>query len=171
MSKTKSDYQTIRHPLQPLYQEDSKILILGSFPSVKTREYGFFYGHPQNRFWPLLEELFQTDLSQDITERKQFLLDKQIAVYDTIYQCDIIGSSDASIKNVVPADLSVIFDTAPIQAVFCNGGTAYKYFQKYQNEDLGIEAKKLPSTSPANARYRLDDLLEAWQVILEPLSK
>lgn len=171
MPKANSNHQTIRHPLQPLYNQHSKILILGSFPSVKTREYGFFYGHPQNRFWPLLEELFQTDLSQDITERKQFLLDKQIAVYDTIYQCDIIGSSDASIKNVVPADLSVIFDAAPIQAVFCNGGTAYKYFQRYQAEDLGFEANKLPSTSPANARYRLDDLLEPWRVILEPLSK
>ncbi|MDU5978128.1 MAG: uracil-DNA glycosylase family protein, partial [Finegoldia magna] len=99
----KGNYETIVHPLSPLYDENSKILILGSFPSVKTREYGFFYGHPQNRFWKLMEKLFDVDLDVSIEDRKKFLLEHNIAVYDSIYQCDIIGSSDSSIKNVVPS--------------------------------------------------------------------
>lgn len=168
--KNESKYQTISHPLEPLYRKDSKILVLGSFPSVKTREYGFFYGHPNNRFWPIMEALFQEDLGREIGERKDFLLRHQIAVYDSIYQCDIVGSSDASIKNVVPSNLSVIFEEATIQAVYCNGGTSYKYYQKYHAEKSAIKGTKLPSTSPANARYRLDDLIEEWKVILADLT-
>ena len=110
----KGNYETIVHPLSPLYDEDSKILILGSFPSVKTREYGFFYGHPQNRFWKLMERLFDVDLDVSIEERKRFLLEHNIAVYDSIYQCDIIGSSDSSIKNVVPSNLKEIVDLSLI---------------------------------------------------------
>lgn len=98
-------YKTIVHPLVPLYNEQSKILILGSFPSVKTREYGFFYGHPQNRFWKLMERIFDVDLNTTIENRKKFLLEHKIALYDSIYQCDIIGSSDSSIKNVVASNL------------------------------------------------------------------
>ena len=113
----KGNYETIVHPLKPLYDEDSKILILGSFPSVKTREYGFFYGHPQNRFWKLMERLFDVDLDVSIEERKRFLLEHNIAVYDSIYQCDIIGSSDSSIKNVVPSNLKGIVDCADINHV------------------------------------------------------
>lgn len=161
-----SKHQTIIHPLKPLYRDDSRILILGSFPSVKTREYGFFYGHPQNRFWPLMEALFEEDLSTDIEERRDFLLSHHLAVYDSIYQCDIIGSSDASIKNVIPADLKSIFATADIRQVFCNGGTSYKYYKKYHAKKSGIPGIQLPSTSPANARYRLDDLVKEWEVIL-----
>lgn len=158
-------YQTIVHPLKPYYNEDSKILILGSFPSVKTREYGFFYGHPQNRFWPLMEKIFSVELSRDIEERKEFLKDKKIGVFDSIYQCDIIGSSDASIKNVIPSDLKDMVENSKIERVFCNGGTSFKYYKKYHEKDLGIEAIKLPSTSPANARYRLDDLYKKWKII------
>lgn len=161
-----SKYQTIVHPLQPLYRADSKILILGSFPSVKTREYGFFYGHPQNRFWPLMADLFQEEIDKTIASRRDFLLRHQLAVYDSIFQCDIIGSSDASIKNVVPSNLSLIFDQADIREVFCNGATSYKYYQMYHAKKSGKKGQQLPSTSPANARYRLDDLLEAWKVIL-----
>ena len=162
-------YQTILHPLKPLYNKDSKILILGSFPSVKTREYGFFYGHPQNRFWPIMEGLFNQTLSTNIDERRYFLLNHHIAVYDSIYQCDIIGSSDASIQNVIPTDLAIIFKNANIQQVFCNGATSYKYYQKYHAKKSGIKGIKLPSTSPANARYRLEDLLEEWRQILDYL--
>ncbi|MGI6766412.1 MAG: DNA-deoxyinosine glycosylase [Lentihominibacter sp.] len=158
-------HQTITHPLRPLFQADSKILILGSFPSVKTREYGFFYGHPQNRFWPLLERIFDVKLSTDIEERRTFLLQHRLAVYDAIYQCDIIGSSDASIQNVVPSDLSSIFKEADIEQVICNGGTAYRYYQKYQEHKTGFKAIQLPSTSPANARFSMDDLYDRWKII------
>ena len=163
----KNRYETITHPLKPLYNKDSKILILGSFPSIKTREYGFFYGHPQNRFWPVLENLFKEHLSTDIEERRSFLLKHNIAVFDSIYQCDIIGSSDASIQNVTPSDLSDVFKTADIKQVFCNGATSYKYYKKYHAKNTGIKGIKLPSTSPANARFRIDDLLAEWKEILE----
>lgn len=166
---TEKKYDTIIHPLKPLFDENSKILILGSFPSIKTREYGFFYGHPQNRFWKILEILFDEELSRDIKERKEFLLRHKIALYDSIYKCDIIGSSDASIKNVVPSDLGIIKESANIEKVFCNGGTSFKYYEKYHVKKLKIEAEKLPSTSPANARYRLEDLLEEWSMILQYL--
>lgn len=162
-------YQTIVHPLQPLYKEDSKILILGSFPSVKTREYGFFYGHPQNRFWQLMEKIFNENLSTEIDERRSFLIGHKIAVYDSIFQCDIIGSSDSSIKNVIPSDLSIVFKNANIKQVFCNGGTSYKYYKKYHAKKTGIDGIQLPSTSPANARYSLDDLIREWRLILDYL--
>ncbi len=160
-------HQTITHPLRPLFRADSRILILGSFPSVKTREYGFFYGHPRNRFWPLLERIFDVELSIDIEERRAFLLQHHLALYDVIYQCDIIGSSDASIQNVVPSDLSPIFTEADIKQVFCNGGTAYRYYQKYQEQNTGYQAIQLPSTSPANARSSMDHLYDQWKVIRE----
>lgn len=165
------NYKTIVHPLEPLYREDSKILIMGSFPSVKTREYGFFYGHPQNRFWHVMEVLFNEELSDDIDGRKDFLSRHKIALYDSIYQCDIVGSSDASIKNVIPSDLSSIVKAADIREVFLNGSTSYKYYKKYHEKDLGLEGVKLASTSPANARYRLDDLVSEWRVILKYLNK
>ncbi|NLM05819.1 MAG: DNA-deoxyinosine glycosylase [Tissierellia bacterium] len=165
--KNKDRYQTITHPLEPLFRDDSKILILGSFPSVKTREYGFFYGHPQNRFWLIMDKLFSVSLSKDIEERRNFLLRHKIAVYDSIFQCDIIGSSDSSIKNVIPSNLSEIFQVGDIKQVFCNGGTSYKYYKKYHAKKSGIEGVQLPSTSPANARYSLDDLVAEWEQILE----
>lgn len=164
-----SEYKTIIHPLEPLYNCDSKILILGSFPSVKTREYGFFYGHLKNRFWKVMGEIFGEDLDTTIEHKKNFLLRNKIALYDSIYKCDIVGSSDASIKNVVPSDLSSIFENADIREVFLNGATSYKYYKKFHEKKYSIEGIKLPSTSPANARYSLDDLAREWKVILEYL--
>lgn len=170
MPKTQRKHQTIQHPLKPLYQKNSKVLILGSFPSIKTREYGFFYGHPQNRFWTLMEKLFNEKLTtKDIVQRKEFLLKNKLALYDSIFQCDIIGSSDASIENVTPSDLSQIFETAHIKQVFCNGNTSYKYYKKYHAKKTGIAGIALPSTSPANARFQLDDLFEQWKKILDYL--
>lgn len=166
---TKDNYETIVHPLEPYFTKESKILILGSFPSVKTREYGFFYGHPQNRFWRVMEVLFGEDLDNGIAARKDFLSRHKIALYDSIYQCDIVGSSDASIKNAQPSDLSRIIKGADIKEVFLNGATSYRYYKKYHEKDLGLEGVKLPSTSPANARYRLDDLVNEWRVILKYL--
>lgn len=171
MTEKESRYETITHTLEPLYNSESKILILGSFPSVKTREYGFFYGHPQNRFWPVMEKLFNVKLSRDIDERRNFLLSHNIAVFDSIYECDIIGSSDASIKNAKPSNLVEIIKVADINQVFCNGGTSYKYYKKYHAKELNLKGVKLPSTSPANARYRLDDLLEEWSEILKYLGR
>jgi hypoxanthine-DNA glycosylase len=160
-------YQTIVHPLPPYYQPDSRILILGSFPSIKTREFGFPYGHPQNRFWPILATLFSEETPLTLEERKDFLKRHQVAAWDTIYQCDIIGSSDSSIRNVVPTDLQSVVEQSQISRIFTNGGASDKYFKIYQEPILGIKATRLPSSSPANARYSLEDLVEAWQVILE----
>ncbi|MDD7306476.1 MAG: DNA-deoxyinosine glycosylase [Peptoniphilaceae bacterium] len=166
---TEDKYQTIRHPLKPYYNNDSQVLILGSFPSVKTREYGFFYGHLQNRFWPLLEQIFSVNLGRQIQERKNFLKDQKLALYDCIYQCDIIGSKDSSIKNVIPTNLKEIVENSQIKHVFCNGATSYKYYKKYHEKIIGIKAIKLPSTSPANARYSFDKLMLEWMAIKECL--
>lgn len=163
-------YNTIIHPLKPLYNKNSKILILGSFPSIKTRKYGFFYGHPQNRFWTLMENLFNVKLSKDIDVRRTFLLKHKIAIFDSIYKCDIVGSSDASIKNVLPSNLDEIFEKADINQVFCNGAASYKYYKKYHEKKFNKNAIKLPSTSPANARFRLEDLIKEWEVILTYLT-
>ncbi|NLZ77597.1 MAG: DNA-deoxyinosine glycosylase [Spirochaetales bacterium] len=166
-TRASTNHQTITHPLMPVFQADSKILILGSFPSVKTREYGFFYGHPQNRFWPLLERIFGVKPLADIEDKRAFLLQHHLALYDVIYRCDIIGSGDASIRNVVPSDLSPMLKEADIRHVFCNGGTAYRFYQQYQERKTGYEAIQLPSTSPANARYSLDDLYDRWKILGE----
>ena len=157
------------HPLKPIYDKASTILILGSFPSVKTREYGFFYGHPANRFWPLMAALFQESLSTRIEDRRDFLLRHRIALYDTILQCDIAGSRDASIQNIIPTDLTEIFRAAHIRQVYCNGTTAYRYYQQYHAALSGIEGIRLPSTSPANARYSMAALLDEWEAILIPI--
>lgn len=159
----------IIHPIPPVYGKNSKILILGSFPSVKSREEGFFYGHPQNRFWRVVSAVFYDELPKTIPEKKKFLLSYGIALWDVLMSCEITGSSDSSIKNVVPTDLSVIFDTADIHSVFLNGKTAEKYFLKYQGEFLHqntkINSVCLPSTSPANAAYSLEKLINAWKII------
>ena len=161
------DYQTIVHPLEAEFDKNSRILILGSFPSVKTRKYGFFYGNKQNRFWKLLSLIFEDEIGEKIEDKKEFLQRYQIALWDVIYKCDIIGSSDSSIKNVEPTDLSKIIKTARIQNIYCNGGLSYELYKKYQRKNLGMDAFKLPSTSPANARYSLEDLFDSWKIIKE----
>ena len=155
----------IIHPIAPLYDENSKILILGSFPSVKSREAGFFYGHPQNRFWKVVAKVFDEDIPQTIEEKKAFLLKNHIAVWDVIKSCDIEGSSDSSIKNVKANDLNKILKTADIKEIYVNGKTAFKYYQKYTEQKLGRTAKCLPSTSPANAAWSIERLVEAWECI------
>ncbi len=155
----------ITHPIPPVYDENSKVLILGSFPSVKSREACFFYGHPQNRFWKLMASIFEDDLPETIDEKKAFLLRHNIAVWDVIKSCDITGSSDSSIKNVVPNDLSTILNNANIVNIYVNGKTAYKYYEKYTKPLINREAICLPSTSPANAAWNLERLKEEWKVI------
>ena len=155
------------HPIPPVYRADSRILILGSFPSVKSRETGFFYGHPQNRFWKVIAALFEEPVPEKIPEKKDLLLKHYIALWDVIAECDIAGSSDSSIKNVVPAELSVILDHAPIRTIYANGAKAYDLYQKYTYPVTGRDIRKLPSTSPANAAFQMERLLGAWQEILE----
>lgn len=159
----------IEHPIEPIYNTDSRILILGSFPSVKSREAGFFYGHPQNRFWKVLAAVTGAEVPQTISEKKAFLLNKHIAVWDVIQSCDITGSSDSSIKNVVANDLSVILDSAKICQIYVNGRKAEQLYRKYIYPQTGIEAVCLPSTSPANAAWRLERLVEVWRQILPSL--
>ena len=155
----------IKHPISPVYDDKSRILILGSFPSVKSREAMFFYGHPQNRFWKVTAAIFGESVSQTIDEKRAFLLRNHIAVWDVIASCDIEGSADSTIKNVVANDLSVILDNAPIEAIFVNGKTAEKYYKKYTEKVTHRKAICLPSTSPANAAWSVDKLVEAWSVI------
>ena len=153
------------HPFPPLYDKNSEVLILGSFPSVKSREEMFFYGHPQNRFWKVLSAIFECDVPETKEEKKELLLSGKIALWDVIGSCEITGSSDSSIKNVTPNDLTVIFDTANIRKIFVNGKTAEKYYNKYTKNKTGREAICLPSTSPANAAWTLERLISAWNVI------
>lgn len=153
----------IEHPIEPVYDKNSKILILGSFPSVKSREAGFFYGHPKNRFWRVMASVCQDKLPETIEEKKNFLLRNHIAVWDVIHSCDISGSSDSSIKNVVTNDLSVILQTADIDKIFVNGRKAEELYNKYIFPKLNRRAIFLPSTSPANAAWRLDRLAEIWR--------
>ena len=157
----------LSHPFPPLYDADSRILILGSFPSVKSREAMFFYGHPQNRFWRVLAAVLGEETPQTAAEKKSLLLRHGVALWDVIASCDIAGSSDASITNVVPNDLSRILDAAPVRRIFCNGGTAYRFYRRYDEAGWG-KAEALPSTSPANARSSVQALTERWRAALAP---
>ena len=155
----------IIHPIAPVFDEHSRILILGSFPSVRSREEMFFYGHPQNRFWQVLASIFACDVPATVEAKKNFLLSHHIALWDVIASCEITGSADSSIKNVIPNNLSVILDHADIRAIFVNGKIAEKYYNKYLREKVKRDAICLPSTSPANAAWRLQKLTEAWQIL------
>ncbi len=163
--KTNENLNTepVLHEIAPVYDENSKILILGSFPSVKSRESGFFYGHPQNRFWKVLAGILEVPVPVTIDEKKKMLLEHHIAVWDVIASCRITGSSDSSIKDVVPNDLGKIVSAARIERICANGATAWKLYEKYVKKSTGMEAVKLPSTSPANAAWSLERLVENWK--------
>lgn len=154
-----------QHPFPPLYDKNSKVLILGSFPSVKSREQMFFYGHPQNRFWKVVSAVIGADTPVTIEEKSNFLHENHIALWDVIASCDIMGSSDSSIKNVVANDLTEILENADIKQIFVNGKTAEKYYNKYICDTIGRDAVCLPSTSPANAGWSVERLIEAWNII------
>lgn len=156
-----------KHSISPVFGKDSKLLILGSFPSVKSRETQFFYGHPQNRFWRVIAYILGCDLPNTIDEKRSMLLENKIALWDVIASCDIEGSDDASITNVVANDLSCILETSNIKRIFTNGGKADALYKKYCYPKTGIVAVKLPSTSPANAQYSLERLISMWSVITE----
>ena len=154
------------HTIPPVFDERSRILILGSFPSVKSREIGFFYGHPQNRFWRVLSSLCGEPLPQTTEERRALLQRHHIALWDVIASCEIEGSSDSSIKQVEPNEVERILREAAIERIYTNGATAHRLYKKYLQQRTGREAISLPSTSPANAAWSLPRLLEAWSVLL-----
>lgn len=166
---SRAEPQQIIHPFPPFVREDARILILGSFPSVKSREQKFFYGHPQNRFWKVMAGVCGCPVPGTIDEKKAFLAQNHIALWDTIHSCTIMGSSDSSIRDVVPNDLTPILDKADIREIYCNGGTSYRLYEKYLRQQTGREAVKMPSTSPANAAWSVDRLMQAWSVIAEKL--
>ena len=163
--KKEQTYTHVSHDFEPVFDENSKVLILGTFPSVKSRENQFYYGHPQNRFWKVIAGLTESEVPQTIEEKKKLLLEHGIAIWDVIESCDIIGSSDSSIKNVVPADIERVVANSKIQNIYANGGTAKKLYEKYSQKKTGREIIGLPSTSPANAAYSLERLLECWQEV------
>ena len=155
----------LQHPFPPLFDKNSKILILGSFPSVKSRDQMFFYGHPQNRFWKVVSSVLDKDVPHTIDDKKNFLLSNKIALWDVIASCDITGSSDSSIKNVTANDLTEILNNADINQIFVNGKTAEKYYNKYIRDVIDMNAVCLPSTSPANAGWSIEKLIENWNII------
>ncbi len=154
-----------KHTIEPFYKENSKILILGSFPSVKSREAGFYYAHPQNRFWQVLSKIYNTKIEDDIISKKTFLTKHNIALYDVCASCEIKKSSDSSIKKVIPNDILKIINNSEIKRIYLNGKTAYNLYNKYLRDNLKIEGIPLPSTSPANAKFSLNDLVLAYKVI------
>ena len=158
-----------KHTIGNIYNKNSKILILGSVPSVKSREQGFFYGHPQNRFWKVLSAILCEPLPKTIDEKRIMLIKNNIALWDVIASCDIVGSSDSSIKNVIPNDLSIILDTADIKAIFTNGKTSFNLYNKYILPKTNINPIYLPSSSPANAAFSVERLIDEWKIIKEYL--
>lgn len=154
------------HPIPPLFAPDSHTLILGSFPSVKSREAAFFYGHPQNRFWKVLPRVLGCPEATTIEEKKALILSHQLALWDVIGSCEIEGSADSTIRSVTANDLRVILDGSAVTRIFVNGRTAEKYYKKYTEPVIGLPAVCLPSTSPANAAWSLDRLTAAWMQIL-----
>ncbi len=161
--------ERIKHNFEPVFDENSKVLILGTFPSVKSREQQFYYGHPQNRFWKLLALLTEEDVPQTISEKKEFLLRNRIAIWDVVQSCTIEGSSDSSIRDVVANDISAILEKAQIREIFTNGGKAFELYKKYVYPVSGIDAIKLPSTSPANAAFSMERLMREWEIVKKGL--
>ncbi len=160
------EYQRLQHTFAPIYNQDSKILILGSFPSVKSRENNFYYGHPQNRFWKVLASVLDTEVPETIEQKKKMLLEHHVAIWDVIESCSIQGSSDTSIKDVVVNDFSKILSEAKIERIYVNGTKAYEFYHKYAEPQMGMKAIKLPSTSPANAAWKLERLSKTWKEII-----
>ena len=155
----------IIHPIPPLFDKNSEVLVLGSFPSVKSREAQFFYGHPQNRFWAVIAAVYRQQKPLTIEEKKLLILENKLALWDVIAECEIEGSADSTIKNVKANDLSIILQNSAVERIYVNGKTAEKYYNKYTLPQTGVKAVCLPSTSPANAAWGFEKLVKAWSVI------
>lgn len=151
------------HPVKPLFNDNSKTLILGTFPSVKSREAMFFYAHPQNRFWRVMARLCNSEIPETVEDKAKLILSNGFALWDVIHSCEIEGSADSTIKNVVPNDLSVILNHSCVDRIFVNGKKAESLYKKYLEKVVGIQAIYLPSTSPANASWSEDRLTEYWR--------
>ena len=164
------EYTHVTHNFPPLFAPDSRALILGSIPSPKSREQAFFYGHPQNRFWPVLAAVFGEPAPQTVADKRSLALRHRIAMWDTLAACDIRGASDTSIRNPVPNDLPWLIAQTQVRAVFCTGTTSYKYYKKLCQPQTGIEAVCLPSTSPANAAWSKERLIQAYSVIAQAVA-
>lgn len=160
-----AEYIHVEHNIEPVWNSEAEILILGSFPSVKSREEAFFYAHKRNRFWSVASAVFDEEKPESVEEKKAFLLKNHIALWDVIKSCDIMGSSDASIKNVTANDIGRIIDSSRISRIFANGSTAYRLYNRYVYPSLGIKAQLLPSTSPANAKMTAGQLEDEWKTI------
>ena len=150
-----------------MYDKDSRVLILGSFPSVKAREEGFYYPSGQNRFWKLLAYLLEEPVPGTEDEKRRMLLARHIALWDVAAECDIKGSGEQSIRNVIPNDLNRILRTADIKTIITNGGTAHRLYRRYAYEHTGREAVKCPSTSASNVLFTLERLAEQWREAME----
>ena len=161
--------ERITHAFHPVFDSESRILILGTMPSPKSRELGFYYSHPRNRFWPVLARILGEDIPETPEEKANFALRHKIALWDVLAECDIEGASDSSLKNAVPNDISVILNSAEIKAVFCTGSTAAKLYKKFIEPETRIPAIAWPSTSPANAKVKFEELAEKYKMILEYL--
>lgn len=158
--------QTVVHTIPPLYDSHSRVLLLGSIPSPKSREIGFFYGHPQNRFWRVLAAVLGEEMPQTIEEKRAMCLKHYVALWDTIARCDIMGASDTSIRNAVPNDIGKLVRESEITRIFATGGKSAELYRKLIEPKLNIPITQLPSTSPANAAWSLERLIEAYRVIL-----
>ena len=155
-------YQHVVHTFGPLYNENSRILILGSIPSPASRQRGFYYGHPRNRFWGMLAQIYDAPVPEDIEQKKELILSHDLALWDTIEECNIIGASDSSVKNAVPTDIPGLLSETRIEKILCNGALSKKIYDKYQLDRTGLPAIQLPSTSPANAAWSMQRLAAAW---------
>lgn len=155
------------HTFEPIFDKNSEILVLGSFPSVKSRENNFYYAHPQNRFWKVVASVCSCPVPKTVEEKKNMLLSNKIAVWDVIKSCEITGSADSTIKSVIPNDLSEILSVADIKKIYANGKTAQSLYNKYIKKNTGVDIISLPSTSPANAAYSLEKLIKEWKIINE----
>lgn len=164
--KTQSSRAYVTHEFPALFAPDSEILMLGSIPSPKSREQGFYYGHPQNRFWKVLAEVLREPVPATIDEKKAMLLKHKIALWDVLDSCTIVGASDTSIEDVVPNDISKIVAKTRIKRILCTGATAHKLYQKYCEAGTGMPAIKLPSTSPANCAVKFEKLVEAYKTAI-----
>ena len=155
----------VTHSLPPVWDAHSRVLILGTMPSPASRAQGFYYGHPQNRFWRVLAGVFSCKVPQTVEQKKKLVLENRLALWDVIAECEITGSADTSIKNVKPNDIAGIIENTAVSRIFVNGKTAEKYYIRYIEKTVGQKAVCLPSTSPANAAWSLDRLINAWQII------
>lgn len=155
------------HTFEPIFDKNSEILVLGSFPSVKSRENNFYYAHPQNRFWRVVASVYSCPVPKTVEEKKNMLLSNKIAVWDVIKSCEITGSADSTIKSVIPNDLSEILSVADIKKIYANGKTAQSLYNKYIKKSTDFDIISLPSTSPANAAYSLEKLIKEWKIINE----